>query len=199
LELISKDKEIVEKYYQEFLVDLSNFFKENNIVDFIEVSKVLIKLLHCGKFSMNGTNHCDNTYDYLYLSNLISEGALVMYGVCCCRHASTLGYDVFNLLGYDVSFKYIKICSNGDWKRVSMHEANHCVVRGIYSDREFYVDLINKLILEIFLDRSFEVLDVNFSNDLTTYSDSRVKEVGKVLSKYYNLKRMGIYHLYEYD
>lgn len=109
LRLTFRDQEIIEKSYDAFFKKFYNYLKNSNATCGVEYSKEIIDLLHGGKFSMTGDMTCSNTYDYLFLPNLCSDGALVMYGVCCCRHATSLLYDVLKSFGFDVNIQYIKI------------------------------------------------------------------------------------------
>lgn len=196
LSLTACDKEIIDKSYASFLKNLYNYLKNSEASCGVEYSKKIINLLHSGVFSMDGVITCTNDYDYLQLPNLCSDGALVMYGFCCCRHATSLLYDILNGLGFDVSLQYIKICDDDNWKRATYDTANHIVVILRENGKNYYLDAVNKFILELLENGDFEQLDVEDDRDYN-YKDSNVEEIGKKLSKYYNLKRLGVEHVYD--
>lgn len=198
LRLTSDDKEIIDKSYDAFLKNLYNYLKNSEASCGVEYSKEIINLLHSGVFSMDGVITCTNDYDYLQLPNLCSDGALVMYGVCCCRHATSLLYDVLKGLGFDVSLQYIGVCDDDNsWKKVSRGTANHIIVILKENENIYYLDAINKFILELLENGAFKQLDIDSVEDFD-YKDSNVKKIGEKISEYYNLKRLGIEHVYDY-
>lgn len=198
LRLTSSDKEIIDKCYDAFLKNLYNYLKNSKASCGVEYSKEIINLLHSGVFSMDGVITCTNDYDYLHLPNLCSDGALVMYGVCCCRHATSLLYDILKGLGFDVSLQYIEVCDDGNWKRTTYDKANHIIVILRENGNTYYLDAINKFILEILDNGDFKQLDVEYFENFE-YKDSNVKKIGEKISEYYNLKRLGIESVYGYS
>lgn len=196
LSLTASDKEIIDKSYAAFLKNLYNYLKNSEASCGVDYSKEIINLLHRGVFSMDGVITCTNDYDYLHLPNLCSDGALVMYGVCCCRHATSLFYDILKSLGFDVSLQYIKVCDDDNWKRVTYDKANHIIAILRENGKTYYLDAINKFILELLDNGDFKQLNIDIVEDFD-YQDSNVKKIGEKLSKYYNLKRLGVEHIYE--
>lgn len=196
LSLTASDKEIIDKSYAAFLKNLYNYLKNSEASCGVDYSKEIINLLHSRVFSMNGVITCTNDYDYLHLPNLCSDGALVMYGVCCCRHATSLLYDILKSLGFDVSLQYIKVCDDDNWKRVTYDKANHIIAILREKGKTYYLDAINKFILELLDNGDFKQLNIDIVEDFD-YKDSNVKKIGEKLSKYYNLKRLGVEHIYE--
>ncbi|MCI8460270.1 MAG: hypothetical protein HFE81_02625 [Bacilli bacterium] len=196
LSLTSNDKVTIDKNYESFLKNLYIFLSNCSLRSGIEYSKIIIDLLHSGKFGMNGEITCTNDYDFLYLPNLESDGMLVMYGVCCCRHATRLLNDILRELNFETTLNYFNTNDGDSWKKVSPCEANHIVVNLKENGNEYLIDPVNSFILKI--DNSdISLVDVDNFIDLESYSDSNILEIGKVLTKYYNLKRLGINHIYE--
>lgn len=197
LSLTSQDKELIETCYEKFLKNLYVFLKNSSAESGVEYSKIIIHLLQSGKFGMNGEIICSNDYDYLYLSNLSRDGMFVMYGVCCCRHATRLLNDILHGLGFDASLYYFDTSNGDSWKRVSPCDANHIVVHLVEGDNEYLIDPINSFIFEI--NKNDEIIQIEIDDFfyLEDYSDSNILEIGKVLTKYYNLKRLGIDYIYE--
>lgn len=197
LSLTINDKEFIENSYESFLKNLYVFLKNSSATNGIEYSKVIISLLHSGKFGMDGEIICTNEYDYLYLPNLESDGMLVMYGACCCRHATRLLNDILSGLGFSTSLYYFNTSEGESWRRVSPSNANHMVVHLEEDDNEYLVDPINSFILKIEKNNDITQIEIDEVFDLEGYSDSNVQEIGKVLTKYYNLKRLGINYIYD--
>lgn len=198
LRLTKVDKEIIDDSYNAFLENLYNFLKNSNATSGIDYAKVIIRLLHSGKFGMNGNIVCKIDYDYLYLPNLSSDGMLVMYGVCCCRHATSLLHDVLCGLGFDASFYYIRVQEDDDtWHRATLVDANHIVVHLKERDSVYLIDPVNSYILKREENNDLTQLGIDEEISLDGYDDSNVEKIGKVLSKYYNLKRLGVEHIYD--
>lgn len=197
LSLTLEDKQNIDYYYELFLKNIYNYLKNSDASCGIDYSKIIIQLLHAGVFSMTENIICTNDYDYLHLSNLCSDGVLVMYGVCCCRHATSLLYDILKSLGLDVSLQYIKVCDDNSWRRATPAKANHIVVLLKENGSIYYLDAINKFILELLDNGDFKQLDIgNISN--IEYQDSTVVKIGKKLTKYYDLKKFGVEYIYDY-
>ncbi len=198
LELTVSDRNIIKSSYDLFLRNLYDFLKSSSANTGVEYARLIIGLLHSGKFGMSGTNICTNDYDFLHLANLDTDGLLVMYGVCCCRHATSLLYDVLIGLGIDCSLMYIFVGDGGTWKVTDVNSANHVVVKLEENGKEYLIDSINKFILEMLDNGELKQLEIEDDIDFDNYSDSNIEKIGKVLTKYYNLKRMGIEHVYDY-
>ncbi len=198
LELITKDKEIVESSYTLFLRNLCNFLRSNGKNSGLSCAKEVIKMLHNGSFSMTGDNICTNDYDFLYLPNLESDGMLVMYGICCCRHAAPFLYDVLTTLNIDCSLVYILTSEDGNWRIVRANAANHVVVMLKENGKKYMLDAVNKFIVEVMGNGDLEQLEIDEDLLSTDYNDSNIGEIGKVLTKYYDLKNLGIDHIYDY-
>lgn len=198
LKLTELDKADIEGYYGKFLDNLYNYLKQNNLNTGTYYTNAIIKLFHNGRFSMTGKVITSNFYDYLYLENLISSGVLVMYGVCSCRHATALLYDFLKVLDFDVSLDYFKVLKeDGCWKKVKPYDANHVVVKLIEQKEEYLLDLVNGFVLKkdgndlILIENELKFLSDN-------YKDENVNKIGKVLTKYYDLKKLGIENVYNY-
>lgn len=197
LELTKRDKEIIDDSYEMFLYNLGSFLNDNGFVCALDCAKEVIRMLHCGKFSMNDSNICTNDYDFLHLPNLDSDGALVMYGVCCCRQATRLLYDLLNSLKVDCSLVYISVLEDNSWRIVKPIQANHLVIKLEENGKSYLLDAVNKFILEVLDNGDLREVEIEESLSSVQYRDSNVQNIGKVLTKYYNLKRLGIDCIYD--
>lgn len=112
LNFMDEDKETVKNAYKMILLNLKDYLKNYDIKDEISYSKIIFNMLHNGFFSMNRTINFDNNYDYLELPSEISQGVQVMYGICCCRHATEFLYNLLCILNYNPSLIYIYVDNN---------------------------------------------------------------------------------------
>lgn len=201
LKFTEHDREVLNHSYEEILLNLRDYLKKYNHEDMIDCSKVLIHMLHSGLFSMEGVIHFENDYDYLPLSAEISLGVHVMYGVCCCRHATTFFYDLFSILGFQSSLMYLFIDpTTGEWHRVNLkqEQANHVVILLEYLGKEYIVDPRNQFLFRKESNGKLELLNIERVESLPNYQDSNIETVGKILKKYDTYQKLGISHVYEY-
>ncbi len=68
------------------------------------------------------------------------------------------------------------------------------------NDNEYLLDAYNNLVFQI-VGCDLQPIEQIKRNDtfMTQYPDSNIKEIGRVLKKYYKLKELGIDYLYNYD
>lgn len=197
LELITKDKDLIDDNYNKFLYNLYNYLCACEITTGIACASEVIKMLHAGKFSMNNKNICSNNYDFLHLPNLVSDGMLVMYGICCCRHATKLIYDIMTTMRFECSLQYILVSNNNSWHIANATNSNHIVVKLEESGKSYLLDAINKFIVEILKNGDLKQLDLGSTISYEDYNDSNIGEIGKVLTKYYQLKNIGVDYIYD--
>lgn len=190
------DKKTVKNAYKMLLLNLKDYLLQYNIRDEIEYSKIFFNMLHNGFFSMNGTINFDNDYDYLGLPVDISQGVQVMYGICCCRHAAELLYNLLHILKFNPSLIYIWIDKDtGLWHKVNpaIEKANH---QAILLDSKCIVDPANKFILQIQKNGELTQLDSEYFGRLESYQENNVVTIGKILKKYYTYRELGIKNVY---
>lgn len=197
LNFIGEDKEKIKNAYKIILRNLKNYLQQYDAKDEISYSKIVFKMLHNGLFSMNRTINFDNNYDYLGLPLEISRGVQVMYGICCCRHATEFFYDLLCMFNYNPSLLYIYVDNNtGVWHKEDLiDKANHQVI--LLNDR-YIIDPANKFILQIQKNGELKLMDAEYPDCLKAYQETNITVVGNVLEKYYTYKRLGIRNVYSY-
>lgn len=199
LNFTDSDKNEINNAYRNILLNLKSYLQQYNVKNELEYYKIIINMLHSGFFSMNRTIKFDNNYDYLELPSAISQGVHVMYGICCCRHATEFLYDLLRLLKFNPSMIYVWVDDiNGIWRRVNpaMEKANHEAIISNNNDGEYIVDPANRFILQIESDGQLNQLDIGPFDNQSFYQESNIEVVGKVLKKYYTYKKLGIKSVY---
>ena len=190
------DKKIVKDTYKMILLNLKDHLQQYDMKDELEYSKLFFCMLHGGFFSMDGTIKFDNNYDYLGLPVEISQGVQVMYGICCCRHATEFLYNLLCILNFNPSLIYIWVDNNtGLWRKVNpaIEKANHLA---ILLDNKCIIDPRNKFILQIQKNGGLTQLDSEYFGQLETYQENNIVTIGKVLKKYYTYRELGIERVY---
>lgn len=197
LDLTANDKVLMNDLYKDFLHNLKLFLKQNKEENILHYIKIILNMLHNGKFSQNGIIYFSNDYDYLYLPSIISSGTQVMCGVCCCRHATSLLNDLLSLLGFELSLSYIFIDKKNNWHKVTPEKSNHIVISIIYEENEYIVDAANNFLLKLEKNGTLTSLDIGFSQLGNSFQDSNINEIAKTLKKYYFYRELGIEHVYD--
>lgn len=196
LNFSDNDKKILRDSYKMILLNLKEYLKQYGVKDEIEYSRIFIDMLHSGLFSMNGKINFDNNFAYLGLPVDISQGVQVMYGVCCCRHATEFLFNLLNILDFDPSLLYVFADSDtGIWHRVNpaTERANH---QAIILKNKCIVDPANKFILKTHDNGELTQIDSSYIGQIRPYQEESIETVGKVLKKYYTYKEMGIERVY---
>ncbi len=190
------DKKIVRDAYKMILLNLKAYLQQYDMKDELEYSKLFFYMLHGGFFSMDGTIKFDNNYDYLGLPVEISQGVQVMYGICCCRHATDFFYNLLCILNFNPSLIYIWVDNDtGLWRKVNpaIEKANH---QAILLDNKCIIDPANKFILQIQKNGGLTQLDSEYFGQLETYQENNIVTIGKILKKYYTYRELGIKSVY---
>lgn len=65
------------------------------------------------------------------------------------------------------------------------------------NDKIYYLDAVNKLILELLENNDFKQINIGCCKE-REYRDSNVERIGKVLTKYYELQKLGVDYVYDY-
>ncbi len=194
LNFIDEDKEKIKNAYKIILLNLKNYLQQYDAKDEISYSKIVFKMLHNGLFSMNTTINFDDKYDYLWLPSEISQGVQVMYGICCCRHATEFLYNLLCIFNYNPSLLYIYVDNNTEvWHKVNPAKANHQVI--LLNDR-YIIDPANKFILQLQKNGELKHIDSEYPDCLEKYQETNINVVGNELEKYYKYKRLGIRNVY---
>lgn len=199
LNFIDSDKKKIQDAYKMILLNLKDYLQQYDVKDGISYSKIFFYMLHNGFFSINRKINFDNNYDYLGLSSDISQGVQVMYGICCCRHASEFLYDLLCVLNFNPSLIYIWVDNNtGFWRKVNpaIEKANH---QAVLFNNKYIIDPANKFILQIQNNGELNLIDSEYLSHLETYKENNIAVIGKVLKKYYTYKELGIKSVYSYD
>lgn len=195
------DKNVINDAYKMILINLKYYLQQYHTKSVLEYSKIVFMLLHSGYLSINGTIKFDDDYNYIGLPLSISRGVQVMYGICCCRHATAFLYDLLCILKFNPSLMYIWLDNTtGIWHKVNpaIEEANHLVI--LYKcGNEYVIDPANKLILQIQEDGQLKSLDTRFFDNIKPYRDDNIDVVEKILKKYYVYRDLGIEVAYQYD
>ena len=199
LTLTEQDKTIIETSYIKFLNNLKNKFAEMNVTNVLEIYKTILYLIQNGNFCYQRKIAFDENFDYLFLSNMDRESIHVMYGVGVCRHLSELVCDILNTLSFPSSLLYIYIDDKNNWHKLKKaHGANHVVV--FLKDYNYLLDPLNHYAFKIEDDLSLTHIiqdDNEIKKKFIHYYDDNITSIGKVLQKYYNLKKLGVKYTYE--
>lgn len=198
LYLTNKDKKVINSSYKSFLTNFKQIIKSKSIHNGLDCSKLIIDMLQSGQFSMEQSIRFDNQFRYLDFPNISSDGIYVMYGVCCCRHASMLVYDILQTLGFSSSLLYIFIDESNNWHISKPLGANHLTVLLKDHDCEYILDPVNYYILKKEKNNTLTSLNLDILDPFTSYEDSNIQKIGKVLKKYYQLQKLGIDYVYDY-
>lgn len=199
LYLMSEDKEFIDISYKNFLLHLKSELESCRFKSRLDYSIEVIKMLQNGFFSKDRTILFDDTFKFLDLPNLISDGAQVMYGVACCRHASNLLNDVLQFSHFSSSLLYIFIDEKNDWHISSIKHANHVTVLLKDNNSEYILDPANGFVFKKVENQSIVLINVDFSNYFTNYFDDNIQSIGKILKKYYGFQKLGIECVYDYS
>lgn len=203
LKLTSDDKTFIENSYKSFLYNLIYLFKNSEINNALDCYKILCNMLRNGQFCIEGTISFNDSFEYLPLADMDYSGVQVMYGVCCCRHASEFIYDILALLGFNASIYYVHVDENKSWHPCPPVSANHVAILLIENTDEYILDPMNNFILRKGVDQSLIPLNSDISTldmqKFVSFSDDRVQIIGRVLKKYYQLQSLGINHIYDYN
>lgn len=197
----NEDKNIINDAYKMILLNLKSYLQQYHVESELEYSRILFKLLHNGYLSINGTIKFDDDYNYIGLPSSISRGVQVIYGICCCRHATGFLYDLLCILKFNPSLMYIWVDnSTRIWRKVNpaIENANHLVIL-LKCGNEYVIDLANTLILQVLEDGQLESLDTRFFGNIKPYRDDNIDVVDKVLKKYYMYRNLGIEETYQYN
>lgn len=196
LNFTDSDKKIIRDAYKMILLNLKDYLQQYDMKDELGYSKIIFRMLHGGFFSMNRTNNFDNNYDYLGLPVEISQGVQVMYGICCCRHATEFLYNLLCILNFNPSLIYIQVDNDtGLWRKVNpeIEKANH---QAILLNDKYIIDPANKFILQMQKNGELILLDSEYIDQLRTYQEDNIIVIGKVLKKYYTCREFGINTVY---
>lgn len=196
LEFTTDDKELIKDAYKTLIINLKNYLQYYDEKDELEYTKIFFCMLHNGFFNINRTINFDNNFDYLELPLEISQGVQVMYGICCCRHAAELLYNLLCILNYNPSLLYIWIDKDtGLWYKVNpaKEKANHLA---ILLNNKYIIDPANKFILQMKKNKELILLDSEYLNKLETYQEDNIVVIKNVLKKYYMYRELGAKSVY---
>lgn len=197
LNFTESDKKTVKDAYKMILLNLKDYLQQYDVKDGLEYSKIFFNMLHGGFFSVNRTINFDNNYDYLELPVEMSQGVQVMYGICCCRHATEFLYNLLCILNFNPSLIYIWVnTAAGIWRKVNpaIEKANH---QAILLDNKCIIDPANKFILQMQKNGELTVLDSEYLGQLETYQENNIDIIEKVLKKYYTYRELGVKNVYD--
>lgn len=194
LNFTNNDKDFINNKYKDFLHNLKKYLQSNDRNALI-YSKIIINMLHKGYFSMDKVIVFENNYNYIDLPSNISNGVHVMYGICCCRHATEFLNDFLHIMGFETTLIYV-LTDNNVWQKVEPTRANHITILLNDKDYEYMIDPVNKFICQIKSNGDLISLDIKSLDNVLEYNDSSIKDIGKILKKYYTYKSLGIDHVY---
>lgn len=199
LDLTPQDRQLINMNYQTFLLNLKSFLTSHVDKSSLIYAKAIINMLHQGNFSIDRTTTFSNDYPYLSLPSIPSEGVYVTYGVCCCRHATSLLKDSLDILGYKPTPLYIYIDEQGTWHKVTppIKKANHIVLLLTEENQEYLIDAANDFILKKLSNGNLIPTNLTPHASILEYQDSSIDEIGKTLKKYYTYRNFGIEHVYD--
>lgn len=196
LKITYKDKESINKYYKELLINLKNVLlqQEQNI---LKIISIIMKNIREGKFSVNETFTINTKYDYIMLPLEISNGTHVTLGIACCRHVNTFLYDILKELGEEASFIYIHVDENGEWHKVEPSKSNHIAVKLKLSEKEYICDATINFVGEI---KNTDIIEqkITYDNVLENFKTQNIEEISKILKKYYIYREKRITSIYDY-
>lgn len=202
MNFLQRDETLLIEAYDNFLYHLNNFFVDNGCVSLEDIFQLFSVLFDNGHFSITRPTK-DTDYPYLAFPIRCSAGLQVMLGVCCCRHINGLFYDLLKSLHKNCELSFIFIDEDGCWyKKENGCGANHVVVTAQENNTDFLFDVYNNFGFTITKDDDLEPLSFDSSpaHLLSQYDDSsNINKISKVLTKYYQLRDIGITHVYEED
>lgn len=194
-----RDKLEIIDAYKSSLLNLRDLLIKYKLSDELDYSKIIIDMMHRGLFSVGREFKIDTEFDYLGLGSDISQGVHVMYGVCCCRHASEFLSDALRTFEFNPSLYYVFSDNNARvWRRVNPSEekANHVVVLSESRGNKYLIDPTNKFILEVLGNGSLRQIDMEPVVSPDDFNDSNIDRVNKVLKKYYTYREFGVTTVY---
>lgn len=192
------DKKEINDAYKMILLNLKDYLQQYDAKDELEYSKIVFKMLHSGFFCVNGTIQIDANYNYIGLPVDISQGVHVMYGICCCRHATEFLYDLLCILNFNPTFIYVWVDNITEtWRKVNpaVDSVNHQAIL-LNKKHKYIIDPINKFILQVQENGQLKSLNVEYSPNLRFYQEGNIDIIEKVLKKYYTYRELGIERVY---
>ncbi len=199
LNFTADDKTVMMEAYKVTLFHLKEYLQKYSIKDQLEYMKIIFRMFHNGYFSMTGEIHLDNDYPYLSLPLEVSQGVQVMYGICCCRHATEFLYDVLCLLNFNPSLQFIWIdYSTNTWKKVdpALEKTNHITIF-LNGENRFIVDLANNFIMQILTNGQLKLINLEYLGELKEYQEENIHIIGNILEKYYTYRELGVERVYK--
>lgn len=190
------DREKLNSYYKEFLMNLREYLRRYDVSDVLEYSKVVLDMLHSGLLSVDGIITLDDRFDYIGIPSNVSSGVHITTGICCCRHTTGFLYDLLNVLGFQSSLKYFFVDNeSGVWHRADQakEKANHVAL----SVDDIVIDSANKFIIKVLDDGSIREIDLGEHHEFKDYQDENIARIDSVLKKYYTYRSLGIKRVYD--
>lgn len=203
LQFTYNDKKEINEAYKIILFNLKSYLQQYHVESGLEYSKIIFYMLHNGFFSIDRKIRFDNYYNYLGLTSKISQGVQVMYGICCCRHATDFLYDLLCVLGFNPSRMFILIEDNtGIWRKVNpaIQKTNHIVIEYFEGKERYIIDPRNEFILQILENEELKQLDTKYFDSSKSYKDNyqddNIAVVARILRKYYTCRELGVTSIY---
>jgi len=200
MNITDKDIELLNDYYKQFLINLKEFLLNHSLNDINLTFNVLNYLLRNAKFTNEKEMIFKNRYNYFPLPSALSDGIQVMNGICCCRHANTLNYDILKTLGLKVKLQPILIKNNTWIKLNNFVGGNHVITILEEEGITYNFDLVGGF---QFKNNNGELIFLNTSinNQIKelcdTYEDKEnIEGINRILNKYYNLRKIGVTSIY---
>lgn len=200
----SKDTKYLKESYYNFLQNLKQFILENKYQRIEKIVPILHYLLENSYFTDNCEMILTSNFSFLEIPSNLEQGIQVMYGICCCRHANTLQKNIMHSLGYEQAMdSFYFVDENNIWhKKENGFGSNHLVTSIYQENTKIIFDSYNGFSFKQQPDGSIILIDEPLTPEekviCSQYSDQKnIKNISKVLKKYYCLNSLGINHIYE--
>ena len=203
MQLTHNDRQILKATYLTFLKNLKDFIAMNNFNSEEKINTVIAWLLKNGYFTTEQKMDLNGSYDYLGLPSELEDGIQVMTGVCCCRHANNITYNILKELEYKCKLAFFYVDKQtGTWhEKPKVLGNNHVTISIKQPEIEIVLDTYNDLAFSITDGKIKSIRQELTSEEIAIcrkYNDQEnIKSLAKALKRYYDLRRLGITHIYD--
>lgn len=142
-------------------------------------------------------------YNYLGLPPELEDGIQVMTGICCCRHANNISFNILRQLGYDCKKTFFYVNNEtGTWhEKTNALGTNHIATSIQTTEKRIILDIYNDLIFSTANGKTESLRQELTPEEMMIcrkYNDEEnITPIAKTLKKYYQLRELGITHVYD--
>ena len=202
----TKDSEKIKYHYKNFLINLKEFILQNELSTHIgKLNSIVNYLLKNAYFTPEKQMTFMDKYNYLdtELASDIECGIEVMHGICCCRHANNIMFNLLKEFGYNSSmtFYYVDELANTWTRKDNACGSNHVVTSLQKNELEIILDTINNFafINEFgypkIVEEELTPSDIFICQQY--HDEKNIELISKILKKYYTLRDLGVKYIYD--